>query len=475
MILTFIGLIQCALGLWIVARGTLNHAFAFMLASTLLGGSAAAQVTALGNSTIPPLEFSLAFVFLRLLMPRGGYAAAIPDAIRANLPLVFFALYGVAAASAAPRIFAGQINVVPLRFDTLRSLFDTVPLRPTPQNITASVYLMGTVSTAIAAHVACRYRGGALTLVKAGIAIAWFHSLTGIVGSLTRGTAMDMVFSLFRNASYAQLDQAYQGFVRINGLFPEASAFAAYGLGWLIFNCECWYRSIMPRQTGRAALVLGATLFFSTSSTAYVGLGAYGCIFVARALLVPASANRERLGQAALAAVGALALACVAMAVIPRLPAAVWEMLLHMTVDKEGSDSGRQRLFWAMQGWQAFVVSGELGIGPGSFRSSSLIMAILGSMGVAGLACFTVYLWRVFQPQRASTWGESQDAGQSLGGAASFTALVMLIPAAISAPSADPGNGFAIFAAAALALRPRQYQPSRRFPPETRGARGRTA
>lgn len=454
MSLTFVGLLQCAFGLWILARGTLRDAFVFLLVSSLFGGSAAMVLSALGNSSIPPVQFALLFVCLRILMPSGGYAGAVPDALRANLTLVLFSLWGIAGAIAAPRIFAGAIEVAPMRFDDARSLFDAVPLEPTAQNVTSAVYLFGALLLAVAAHVACRFRGGAQALVGAGVAIAWVHAITGIVGALTRGTPVELVFELFRNGSYAQLDQSYQGFTRINGLFPEASAFASFGLAWFYFNCECWYRSILPRATGRAALALGLTLFFSTSSTAYIGLSLYLMVFLARALLLPHAADGARLSQAGLAAVAAVSLACLAMALIPRLPAAVWDMILHMTVDKEDSDSGRQRLFWAMQGWKAFLASGGLGIGAGSFRSSSLLMAILGSMGVVGIMTFAAYVWQVLQPWRHSTWARSDDPALSIGGAAALTALMIVIPASISAPSPDPGTNFAIFAGAALALRP---------------------
>lgn len=453
MSLTLVGLLQCLFGLWIVARGTLNHAFLFLLLSSLFGGSAALKLAALGNSSIPPVHFALLFVYLRVLMPRGGYASAVPGALRANLALVLFSLWGMAGAIAAPRIFAGAIDVPPLRFDGARSMFDAVPLEPTAQNLTAAVYLFGALLVAVAAYVGCRFRGGTNVLVRAGIAIAWIHAVSGILGVVTRGTPAEVVFDFFRNASYAQLDQSYQGFTRINGLFPEASAFASFGLAWFYFNCECWYRSILPRATGRAALVLGLTLFFSTSSTAYIGLSIYLALFVLRALLLPQAADRARLTEAGLAAIAAVSLSCLAMALVPRLPAAVWDMILHMTVDKEGSDSGRQRFFWAMKGWEAFLVSGGLGIGAGSFRSSSLVMAILGSMGVVGVASFAAYLWQVLQPQRHSTWTRSEEPALSVGGAAAMTALLVVIPASISAPSPDPGTNFAIFAGAALALR----------------------
>lgn len=455
MLLTFIGLVQCLIGLLIVLRGSLNSAFLFLILSSLFGGSAAIVLPALGNSSIPPVQFALLFLCLRIAVPRGGYAGALPGAITANLPLVLFAGYGIAAAIAAPRIFAGTIEVFPLRFTQARNLFDTVPLRPSAQNISSAVYLVGTMVAAVAAYVVCRFRGGAQTLVKGGVLVAWVHVVTGVIGAATRGTSTDLVFKLFRNGSYAQLDQAYQGFVRINGVFPEASGYASYGLAWFAFNAECWYRGIEPRATGRAALALAAVLFFSTSSTAYLGLGVYALWFALRALLISGRTQVPQLTQAALAAFGGLVLACLAMAVVPHLADSIWGMIRHMTVDKSGSQSGQQRLFWALQGWNAFLHSYGLGIGPGSFRSSSLITGILGSMGIFGIVAILVHLWRVLQPERLSTWGRSDDVGLDVGGAAACTVLLILVPAAISAPSADPGMMFALFSGAAVALRPR--------------------
>lgn len=455
MLLTFIGLVQCLIGLLIVLRGSLNTAFLFLILSSLFGGSAAIVLPALGNSSIPPVQFALLFLCLRIAMPRGGYAGAVPGAITANLPLVLFAGYGIAAAITAPRIFAGTIEVFPLRFTEARNLFDTVPLRPTSQNISSAVYLVGTMVAAVAAYVVCRFRGGAQTLVKGGVLAAWIHVTTGIIGSLARGTPVDMVFKLFRNGSYAQLDQAYQGFVRINGVFPEASGYASFGLAWFAFNAECWYRGIGPRATGRAALALAAVLFFSTSSTAYMGLAVYGLWFALRAVLISGRTQIPQLTQAGLAAFGGLVVACLAIAVVPHLADSIWAMIRHMTIDKSVSQSGQQRLFWAVQGWNAFLHSYGVGIGPGSFRSSSLVTGILGSMGIFGIVAILVHLWRVLQPQRLSTWGRSGETGLDVGGAAACTVLLILVPAAISAPSADPGMMFALFSGAAIALRPR--------------------
>jgi O-Antigen ligase len=465
MILTFVGVLQLVIGCFLLFAGRLSGMFVFLMVSGLIGGSAAIVVPALGNSSIPPIQFALLFIFLRLLMPKGGYFSVVKEAMSANMLLVLFTLYGVAAAIAAPRIFEGAINVAPLRFDNARSLFDTVPLEPTPQNITASIYLLGALMVSLAAYVVCRTPDGPKTLVKTGVFIAWAHAFSGLAGILGRGTFVEEVLELFRNGSYAQLDQTYQGFIRINGFFPEASGYAVFGLAWFIFNAECWYRSVMPRATGRATLILALTLFFSTSSTAYVGLACYAGFFMLRLLLVPNRVNGRRLTQAAIAAVAAFVMIAITMAAFPQFASAVADMLLHMTVEKGDSDSGQQRLFWAMQGWHAFVASWGVGIGPGSFRSSSLLTAILGSMGVIGIATFLGYVVVVFRPSRASTWGDAPDAATAIGAAAATTAFLILIPASISSPSSHPGTNFAIFAGAAMALRPLTRRMTQSFSP----------
>src|SRR5690606_6568560 len=132
----------------------------------------------------------------------------------------------------------------------------------------------------------------------------------------------EAIFDLFRNGSYAQLDHVYQGFVRLTGLAPEASNYAAFGLAWFIFNAECWYRGILPRSTGRAALFLLGILAFSTSSTAYIGLAVYALFFTLRIAAFPTLAPRRRVLEASAALFAASFITAVLLATVPMLPAA---------------------------------------------------------------------------------------------------------------------------------------------------------
>ena len=178
--LTFIGFIQLGIGLLIVMAGSLRGAFGFLMISGLFDGSAAILLPALGGSSIPPIQFAILFVYLRILAPRGGFLHAVPEAISANRLMLFYTLYGIAAAMLAPRLFAGMIDVAPMRFEEARSLFDTVPLAPTSQNITASTYLIGSLLIGLAAYIVCRQRGGANTLISTAVAIAWIHVGLGV-------------------------------------------------------------------------------------------------------------------------------------------------------------------------------------------------------------------------------------------------------------------------------------------------------
>lgn len=96
--LTFIGAIQVLVGLSLFLAGSIESMFALLLVSTLFGGSAAIVLPMLGGSSIPPAQFALVFMALRLLVPGSGNGTAVGHAARANIWLAIFILYGAALA-----------------------------------------------------------------------------------------------------------------------------------------------------------------------------------------------------------------------------------------------------------------------------------------------------------------------------------------------------------------------------------------
>ena len=454
MSITIFGVIVILVGLALLLGGSMTSMLAFVMVTCLFGGSAAFSLPSLGGSTIPPANLALVFLLLRAIMPGPRQMAELGRAFSDNIALMIFGFYGSISAFLLPRLFAGAAQVTPLRPGAVRQLYEVAPVHFSSQNITTSVYLLGTAAAGLCGTIGAARPNSERLIVRVGIVIAILHAALGFLSVAVANTRLNAIIDAFRNGHYAQLDQSISGLSRMTGIWPEASGFAAFGGAWLIFMTELWLRGIRPRTTGFAAVFLTSALALSTSSTAYVTLLGYAGVLGLRTLLVPTSIpiRKVLLGIAALLAAAIAALAVVVL--LPRMFDEVTRILNVMIVNKAESSSGHQRFFWALQGLQVFVVSAGFGIGAGSFRSSSLITAILGSMGVIGFASFAVHILRAFRPLHGSTWlAYEPDERKAVGAAASWTALLMLMPASIAAPSPDPGIVWATFAGIALGLR----------------------
>ncbi len=453
MSLTFFGALMLMIGPLLLMGAGMIAMLAFVMVATLFGGSAAIELPALGGSSIPPANLALLFLLLRAVLPGHRQMERLGPALSANIFLIIFALYGAVTAWILPRLFAGALEVTPLRPGAVRQLFEASPVHFSSQNITTSVYLIGTLCAGIGATLGAARPGSAPILVRTGTGIAVAHALFGFLSILVAGTALDVVIEFFRNGHYAQLDQSIEGLSRMNGIWPEASGFAAFGGAWLIFMTELWLRDVNARWTGFAATLLGFALLISTSSTAYVTLSGYGAVLVLRALFMPGSIPFRK----ALILVGAAFVSAMIILMAVTTDSAALEkfsrIITVMTVEKTESQSGVQRLYWARQGFDAFAASAGLGIGAGTFRSSSLLTAILGSMGIIGTACFIAHLFRAFMPFRSSTHLPVSTYRAAVGAAASWTSALMLMPAAVASPSPDPGVVWATFTGIALGLR----------------------
>jgi len=265
-----------------------------------------------------------------------------------------------------------------------------------------------------------------------------------------------------------QLDQDFGGMARLTGISPEPSLYASFGLVWFLFVTELWLRSVDRRWTGPAALALFLTLLASTSTTAYVGLAAYSAVLLMRQTFLVGTipAAKGLVIAACLAALLATLLALVAGS--DAVASGLSRMLRLTTSDKLSSGSGVARLLWAKQGLTAFAASWGLGIGAGSFRSSSILAAILGSSGIVGIASLLLYLRRVFRLTSQTTWRRTGVAELDVAAAASWAVLISLVPASVAAPSPDPGLVWGLLAGLSLGLRRHAYGLYRAAPRQTR-------
>jgi hypothetical protein len=134
---------------------------------------------------------------------------------------------------------------------------------------------------------------------------------------------------------------------------------------------------------------------------------------------------------------------------IPAMSRLMLDILQQMTLEKLHSLSGIQRSFWAHRAWEAFWASNWIGIGAGSLRSSGLVSAIAGSMGLLGLLTFFGAIWTILKPARLSTHRLGVGEEPSIRASFAWAAVVALIPALLGQPSPDPGLLFGIFAGVA--------------------------
>lgn len=465
MTLTLFGVLVIALCSLLLWRGSTLVMLQAVLMLSLLGGSAALVLTGLGGSTVQPAILALGFLTLRCLLPGGRPVGQATQALATLVFLAVFVIYGALGAMILPRIFAGAIDVTPLRPIPNGYIFAAFPLSFSPQNVTSAVYLMATLMAALCAFLACSAPVAWRVIARTAGVVAVIHALLGLASVFLAGTAWSLFQRFFRNGFYAQLDQSLDGYARMTGIFPEAAVYSAYGFVWLVFTTELWLRGIESRWTGWGALLLGTALLLSTSTTAVIGLAAYAAILSLRLLLLPGSIA----GTKVLALIsGGLALLSALVAVValnPEVAAALSEFVARFTVDKAGSASALQRAFWARQGVDALIVSSGLGIGPGSFRSSSIVLAVLGSTGIIGSLALLIHLARTFKPLHRSTYARLSEPGQATGAAASWAVLVALIPASFSAATPDPGFIWGALSGIALALRRPLPAPERK--PET--------
>jgi hypothetical protein len=212
-------------------------------------------------------------------------------------------------------------------------------------------------------------------------------------------------------------------------------------------------------------LALLVLLAITTSSSAYLGLGAYSLVVAARMAFVPGATRPGFVVSVVVVAMCALGFGLALVTLDAHLADKLASVAAVMTVNKHSSLSGKQRAELAQQGVQAFTASRGLGIGAGSFRSSSLVTAVIGSTGLIGAAFLAIYIVQLAKPFSRSTYRADVDGRRGAGAAAGWAALIGLAPMAFIAASPDPGLLFSLFAGLAFGWRSRPIAADR---PQTR-------
>jgi hypothetical protein len=242
-----------------------------------------------------------------------------------------------------------------------------------------------------------------------------------------------------RTAGYALLTDTQQaGFWRITGAQSEASSFGAVSLMCLAFTYTYW------RKTGsRSAFILSVLLFvlicLSTSSTAYAGLMVLGAP-VMLSILYSLISGRLVSAQALVIVLATLGMAggMYLYIVHPSFFDPIVHLIDATLVNKLESASAHERAYWNYKSLQSFFDTGGLGVGLGSSRASSWLIAVLSQLGVLGSLLILALVAIIARPPLDARLAGGREV-DAIVSSVRMCAIAVFVSRSISGAAADPG------------------------------------
>jgi hypothetical protein len=386
----------------------------------------------LPTALVPGLVFVAFIVVQYALGMRYPGEGAVFWALTPLLLLLGYALLSVVV---LPDAFAGTIMVAPQKNDPLQPGF--VPLAFSAGNVTQPLYLaMNTVVATATALFMTRSEIPYRSIIRAyllsgyvvvGLAFWQFASRTAGLPFPT-----DVLYS---NPSWQIVEQVMGSVPRIQASFSEPAGLAFY-LSGLCFCC-LWltaHGDRMMHMTWLLALSILAMLL-STSTTGLLTL-AVGLPLIL--VLTAARADGQalaRLGKTGgmLMLVGAIALTPVVI-MKPALLDAV-SSVADSTLTKGDSDSFSERTANDLAALDTVSTTYGLGVGWGSFRTSSFVPGLLANAGVFGVVAVLWLALRTTLLVRRRTPAMRDHPGCLVVGGFSAALCGQLTAALFSAPT----------------------------------------
>lgn len=411
-----------------------------------------------GGLTLTPTPMVSLLIIMRSLGNRGGVKFFVNAACSPKRLLLLFIFWLVAILSAVfmPRLFAGEVAVIPVRLEFTTSGH---PLAPTTQNFSQLAYMTISVLAVFAFARLLRdpeQRKHALSAMCLGAAMV---ILTGFLDYLSQYVALDALLEPFRTATYALLTEVkVLGNKRVVGLMPEASA---YGGLCIAFLCLIYFfRHAMADHwlRGRVApaLIFLLVLFtwLSTSSAAYVSLGVFGLVAVI-AWVWPK--RRKVAGQFMPRGLGfefwtaSTALVCLLLILLfkPSLLNPLIEMIDETVLTKTQTSSYEERSMWTAVGWQALADTWGLGVGVGGTRTSNFAAAIFSNTGIIGGLLYFAF---VLQTLRRKLTSASDWASRAMLTGVRYAYIPPFVTGLLAGTTPDFGTYNAFLYGLALAL-----------------------
>ncbi len=445
----------------------------YLFFATMPFGSFAAIPPALtAGLTLTPTPIIAGLLFGRTFLDGKAvrFAIAALCAPRGLMLLALFWVVAICVTLLMPRVFAGSVMVTPMK---MTSFFHAEALVPTKQNISQIAYLTISVFTVITfARLMLEPKNQQIALkglcLGGGIAV-----LTGILDMLSHHIAPLMpLLEIFRTARYALMTdvKVAGGVQRVVGLMPEASAYGSLCVQLLILLYFMRHAITDDYLRRKVVPVIGGLLliftWLSTSSSAYVGLVAFGVFVLLEWLWRGKTAGKgTRKGRelelefwVAFLVAGALFTVYI---VKPQLFEPVFKLFDQMVLKKANSSSFEERSYWNETSWNALLSTYGIGVGMGGTRASNEMIAIVSNTGFVG--AFLYYGFALQSLLRRAYPGDAVNASLVSGLRWSF--LPGMTSGFLAGTSADFGskNAFlfgTLFAAAALSWHTRRVSQS---------------
>lgn len=459
----------CALAAMFYSR---TSTLAVLCVALLFQASAAITLHAMGGSPIPPGYLMIAFLGLGVLIRTGGPGRVLETLYfgRAEYTLILFIVWAIITALFMPRIFQGMFEVYPLGTDSTGLLLPQ-PIGPLTSNIAQSVYYVGDLAVFIMVGALLLSMRTLRPIALAVLISAFFNILFVLVDTATYLTGTGNILNFVRNADVVhRAEDVVLGMKRVTGFFAETSSYSSHALALFAFTFRLWRGGVYLPYVGAVALATCITLVLSTSSTAYAGLALYLMVTLPRDFSGTDSTlpnDRGRVGRTglllSLIPVGGV-LAAIAIAVRPDLLDPINNMINEMLINKLDSESGIERMNWNMLALQNVVDTYGLGVGVGSNRNSSFVIALISSTGIIGSILFVVFVVKVFRTNHGRVFHSAEGKENVQIAAAARSGMIALIIANSLAGGTSLGLLFFIFAAMASYHFPKKMRVETQHP-----------
>jgi hypothetical protein len=443
-----VGVFTLIVGILCLISGYRATAIAFGV-MTIFGGAAAVMI---GGAGIQPGHLFVGFLALATLSYREKMKVAL-NALAFPQPafwLLCLLTYGVLAGFFAPRLWAETMNIIPLGSSEYPETGGAVPLGPVSSNLTQAIYNTANIVTFVMIVAMGSTMAGFRAATGTVLAFSSANLLFGIADLVTYGTPIQELFSYIRNAPYAFHDEAIvAGVKRVVGSWPEASTFAGVSLGVVGFAGTMRICGRYSKLTGFLFLLTSIMVIRSTSSAGLFGLPVCLAILYMTCFFRCGGQSGTRI-SGGVVLFAPIILVLIGMMIVMnedlfRQLYAYFDLLLF---SKANSASGIERGMWNAYGWSNFINSYGLGVGLGTSRTSSFIIALLSNVGIPGVIFFGLFFLSAFYTRRGTP--RTFDSDVRLAGRNGC--LGLLIGASVSGSTVDTGLLFFVMAGLATAV-----------------------